>query len=781
MANVCDKFRQNFKQTFIDHFAMMFGNLSTDKWFLSIGKPLPWVSSAGETDNLPPAALDTEQTEIEFWQNALAHKRITIDDISIVVPRYDWTIGAVYQPYRSTVDLFNRDNPYIFYVLVDDERVYKCIDNNYGAPSTIAPTHTDTDVKTLSDGYRWKYMYSITESRRKFLLKGGLRTSGTLRPGYMPVENIEALGINDERYLQFAVQNAAVDGEIVFIYFLPEYANYLISDRCVFSSVNNLVVADVLSGGLTATIYSSNLAPITDYYKNMVLSIDSGQGQGQRRIISTYYPQGASANYATVEVTNPFTVGLLGTVTTFSIVPNVTLEGDGESLNNTLDPLRTVADVSVSFDPSSTGNSRYVDAFEMVDTGQNYTFANLKVIAGLTFASNTPAALITDFANVATPIVSPQNGHGSNPVTELGGNALMIVKKYTGSENGKITSQNEFRQFGIIKNPDLAQPQVRLSTVQAGNAASFTVGSLVTQSATGTYGGATGTVVSWTPGLTGYTGTSELVLTNVAGTFTSAIQGAVVGSSLDIFDVSTRTRAGTEGRDLLVLTVTPTTATTFSASTNDFPKGLYAVGLGNASLNIEFSGSKGRIYRWDAASGLNNQGKIYLENAYGTFNIGETVGVRDRYMAFYSGLTGTAKIVEKTEVVEDIPTAYSQVYKFVLNPAGGDTFTTNSFTLDNTVYGYSGSSQVAAGRVINWNTSGATGDLSLILTTGQIAAGNTITYTNTAGAVASSLVTAISQSPDLKYRSGQVQYIQNMRPIVRSDSQEEEIKLVIEI
>jgi hypothetical protein len=34
--------------------------------------------------------------------------------------------------------------------LVDEERVYKCIDNNYGAPSTVAPTHTDTDVKTLS-------------------------------------------------------------------------------------------------------------------------------------------------------------------------------------------------------------------------------------------------------------------------------------------------------------------------------------------------------------------------------------------------------------------------------------------------------------------------------------------------------------------------------------------------------------------------------------------------------------------------------------------------------
>jgi hypothetical protein len=215
---------------------------------------------------------------------------------------------------------------------------------------------------------------------------------------------------------------------------------------------------------------------------------------------------------------------------------------------------------------------------------------------------------------------------------------------------------------------------------------------------------------------------------------------------------------------------------------NDFPRGLNAVSLGNPAQNIEFSGSQGRIYRWDAASGLNNQGKIYLENANGMFNIGEVVGVRDRYLSFYSGLTGIAKIVEKTEVVESIPAVYSQVYKFVLSPAAGDAFKSNSFTLDNNVYAYNGSTQVAVGKAINWNTSGATGDLSVIITTGQIVAGNTIPYdSTTVGFAASALVTAISQTPDLKYRSGQVQYIQNIRPIVRSDSQEEEIKLVLEI
>ena len=168
-----------------------------------------------------------------------------------------------------------------------------------------------------------------------------------------------------------------------------------------------------------------------------------------------------------------------------------------------------------------------------------------------------------------------------------------------------------------------------------------------------------------------------------------------------------------------------------------------------------------------------------MENAHGTFDIGETVGVRDRYMNFYSGLTGIAKIVEKTTVIEGIPDTYSQVYKFVLNPSGGDTFTSSSFVLDNTVYLYSGLSQIATGKVINWNTSGATGDISVIITAGSVVVGNTISYTNASGVAASALISAISQSPDFKFRSGQVQYIQNIRPVVRSDSQEEEIKLII--
>lgn len=783
MANVCDKFRQNFKQTFIEQVAHMFSNLSIDKWFLSIGKPLPWVSESGTEDGFPPAASDTEATEVDFWSNIIAHKRITEEDVSIVVPRYDWTLGTVYDPFRNDVDLLNVDDPSIFYVLVDEERVYKCIDNNYGAPSTIAPTHTDTDIKKLSDGYRWKYMYSIPETKRKFLTKGGLRQDGVIRAGYMPVEKLEMLGMEDERYLQFAVQNAAVDGEVVFIYFLPEYRDYVISDACVFSSTSNLITSDVFAGGTTAYIYSGDLVPVANYYNDMIISIDGGNGQGQRRVISSYTPSGA--NSALVSVTNPFTVSLSGSVSQFSIVPNIYLQGSHRSgsRDNTLNPLMQYADVSVRFSTTTTGQARYVDSFEMVDTGQNYNTATFKVVKGLTFASNTPSALITSFENIAEPIISPQGGHGSNPVAELGGRALMINKKYSGSEGGKLTTQNEFRQFGIIKNPLLSNPYYRISTVQQGTPGAFVVGATAYQAATGGHEEASGKVVSWYVGLTGYTGTSELVVTNVSGMFEAgAMIGTSTGSaSISVFDVMERTIAGTEGRDLLVLTLAPSTDTRFSSIVDEFPRGLNAVAVGNQEENVMFSGSKGVIYRWQPSSGMNNSGRLFLEHSHGEFMENELVGVRDRYMTLYSGLTGIGKIIEKTTMAEDFAEIYDQTHKLIMNAAAGDTFSDSSFVLDSTVEGFDGATAVSTGYVVNWIPSGATGELSVISVVGDFVAGETIKYTNAEGNTANALVDILVSEVDLVYRSGQVQYIQNMRPIVRSEEQEEEIKLVIEI
>lgn len=52
-----------------------------------------------------------------------------------------------------------------FYVLTDEFKVYKCLGNASGAPSTVKPTSTSTAAgitETTSDGYEWKYMFTVS-------------------------------------------------------------------------------------------------------------------------------------------------------------------------------------------------------------------------------------------------------------------------------------------------------------------------------------------------------------------------------------------------------------------------------------------------------------------------------------------------------------------------------------------------------------------------------------------------------------------------------------------
>ena len=50
-----------------------------------------------------------------------------------------------------------------FYVMNSERNVYKCLDNNNNdSGSTVEPTGTDTIVLSTADGYKWKYMYTLS-------------------------------------------------------------------------------------------------------------------------------------------------------------------------------------------------------------------------------------------------------------------------------------------------------------------------------------------------------------------------------------------------------------------------------------------------------------------------------------------------------------------------------------------------------------------------------------------------------------------------------------------
>ena len=52
------------------------------------------------------------------------------------------------------------------------------------------------------------------------------------------------------------------------------------------------------------------------------------------------------------------------------------------------------------------------------------------------------------------PVISPINGHGANPIEELGGNYAIVNSRLEfGEGSGDFPTDNDFRRIGLIKNP----------------------------------------------------------------------------------------------------------------------------------------------------------------------------------------------------------------------------------------------------------------------------------------------------------------------------------------
>jgi hypothetical protein len=770
----CDQFRQILRQDITNTLIQDFGTTSENRWFLAIGKIASWPD-----DTSPPQNIDCIKSDTDMWRTLIGAKRLGSSDVCLVVRRVDWEVGKIYTSYDDQVDLFDDTTPADFYALVDEERVYKCIDNAYDTPSTVAPTHTDSEIRLLSDGYRWKFLYRITEATRKFLT-----TSTSGQPGYMPVEFVTSIATNnDDRELQWNVQQAAVDGSIDHIRLDQNLKTNVVSDRVLFFDTSNQIIGATSAGATQLTLGGSGIIPQNGYYNNMLLRLDSGLGAGQQRVISNYTYN--ANNTATATLERALDVGVTGgtgtDATLFSILPNVRIVGDGTSYNNSLDTQSTRASVTVKFTTLGiTGATaqRYLDSFDMADVGQNYTFATATVVAGLTFARGVSASM----ANLATPVMSPPGGHGVNPVKELGSSALMIVTELNGPESSHLAIDNDYRQFALIKNPELVVPYYRLVFTQGGLSGSFTVGATASQGATATSGQTgfdlvQGKIVEWSAGASAGAYGGELVVTNVTGG-AFALNGLV--NSLDIAEIYTCRVAGDENRNFLAVELSPVdSATTFNL--NHYRKANVAIGTSLTGSSVTKSSFTGRIHEWELNTASNSVGTLHLEYAKGTPNVGEVVSqIAPPGMSFAAGY---GKVVSTTYAETVLNSSiYDQTHTFDIKYDGSNLFTSNSFALDRPISFLQSGAEVATGYVVNWTsaTGSTNGTLRVATVEGSspVAVGQNLIYTNST--TSGSQITAITSTPTLKYHTGEVMHIQNLRPIERSTDQTEEFKFIVE-
>lgn len=209
------------------------------------------------------ASPDTVQIKYDVWDNMIALKRVQDGDITHVIPRYDWESGQTYVRYDHAItNLVDTE----FFVMNSNFEVFKCLANANGSPSTVAPSAADSkttgNTSLLSDGYKWKYMYTITASEAaKFVTTG-----------FIPVKE------------DSTVKSQAVDGGILQIEVLNPGSGYTTATLSIIGDGSGANATVNLSSGAVSNVTIVN--PGTGYrFANVSISGD-GSGASLRPIIS---------------------------------------------------------------------------------------------------------------------------------------------------------------------------------------------------------------------------------------------------------------------------------------------------------------------------------------------------------------------------------------------------------------------------------------------------------------------------------------------------------------
>ena len=138
------------------------------------------------------------------------------------------------------------------------------------------------------------------------------------------------------------------------------------------------------------------------------------------------------------------------------------------------------------------GGSGYT--FGTVNLGNDFIFSDSTLSSASTLGSGTGGAVEV--------IISPKGGHGNDAIAELGGHFVMNAVTLTQAEGDDITTQNDFRQVGLVVDPTTYGSTTVASATTARqtfvvkldtSSGTFEADEQITQATTG----AVGKVVEW--------------------------------------------------------------------------------------------------------------------------------------------------------------------------------------------------------------------------------------------------------------------------------------------
>ena len=383
---------------------------NNDYFHFAVGKTTAWTD-----DTAPETPIDSDNYISAFRRSIMFTQRIDSADICMLSKRLNWTSGTVYDEYDDAYSSTNKAYSGAesladanFFILTSEFKVYKCISNNSNALSTVEPSSTGTAVFELSDGYNWKYMFTVSASdQNKFL-----------DADFIPVRKLTGNPTHD------------VTGEVDSISISAGGSGYT-------SAPTVVIAGDGTGASATASISAGAVSSVTintsgSGYSFAFVSFVGGGGANAEGTVNLGDADSLPAGQSAVE---------------------------GAAINGTLDRVVVTnagqdyaqgdAVVSVTGDGTGAEASAYVNSatgaiteIRVTNPGSGYSYANITITN--TAAPGTNAT--------ARAIISPQGGHGSNATRELFASNLGITVNFSDNDNKDLILGNDFRQLALMKN-----------------------------------------------------------------------------------------------------------------------------------------------------------------------------------------------------------------------------------------------------------------------------------------------------------------------------------------
>lgn len=389
--------RKDSAQRFVNDFA-------NNNYYLFAGSHIPFAANV-----IPLPRDDVYNSSVDLYQSMIFGKKITSNDVSLMIQNYPYVSNTVYAKYNDADPLLFSKQFYVIVYEGSNYNVYKVLDNNSNAPSTIQPSFSFVDSNNsdflTADGYRWKYMFTAV----------GPTAQQFSTTSYFPI------------VANTQVSQNAIKGSLDVIEVLSSgngYSNYLSG---VFSAT------DVQLNG-NSVLYSVNSygSLIDNFYSNCLIYITSdplGNSAGQYANIVAYTVNSTSK---WIQLDKPFVKTPLNGAT-YQIYPSVVITGDGNQTVN------AIAWAVVNNQTNS------ISSVELIQKGKGYSYISASVASSNVVGIGSPAQV--------RAIYPPPGGHGYDVYSELGATSVSVATSFIGTEANTLFSNVHYQKAGILKNP----------------------------------------------------------------------------------------------------------------------------------------------------------------------------------------------------------------------------------------------------------------------------------------------------------------------------------------